>query len=297
MTKNQPAATVIIATLNRDAVLCEALDSIFSQSYVPLEVIVVDQSTEHEPETWAYLEANQTRLRYRRLEQVGLPNARNAGIEAASGEIILFCDDDVRLASHWVDYHVENYQNPRVGAVGGRIVERGLPIKPEEVNQGRINLWGRPKGNFTSLHRSNIQTVRGGNMSFRRRVLEEVGGFDTAYAGTATLEETDLCYRILRAGYQILYDPRAELEHRPQPTGNISWRHNRRVEWYRNYLHNGLLFHLKNKPRYELPPFLAAQLLIAAKQGLLIEKSWHRFSYILSGLPAGYRTYQTGHRP
>ena len=284
--------SVIIATYNRNQVLCETLDSVFAQRYEPFEIIVVDQSAQHEPLTQAYLETHQSRFHWIRLEKPGLPNARNVGIREAKGQILIFCDDDVELASDWILYHVANYSDPQVGCVGGRIIERGLPVLPNQDNDAYINIWGRPKGNFTSTRRTEIKTVRGGNMSVRKSVFEKIGLFDTHYIGSATLEETDLTYRIVNTGYNAVFDPRAELLHKPQLDGNDGSRKNKRIVWYRNYLHNSTLFLLKNKPRYEVIPFLLSQFLIAFKQGFLGERDLRAFFQIFSGVYAGFRSYK-----
>lgn len=183
---------------------------------------------------------------------------------------------------------------PPLVAWGGRVVEPDLPVIPDKLNHAYINAFGRPKGNFTSVHRSTIKTVWGCNMSFGARVLREIGGFDTNFIGRAMLEETDVCYRILEAGYEIVFDPRAELVHLPQPSGNLNSRRSRHLEWYRTYLHNGTLFALKNKPGYELPLILATQMLIALKQGWLRGGSVDSAGHILGGIVAGWSTYRSG---
>lgn len=284
--------SVIIATYNREKCLCNTLKSVFKQGFDSFEIIVVDQTKCHEPETINFLKANQTRFRLVKLDKPGLPNARNEGIKTAEGEILLFCDDDVILKPNWIQYHVDNYHDSEVGAVGGRIIEVGNALKPNVENKSFINIFGRPKGNFSSINRMAIKTVRGGNMSFSRKVLREVGVFDTNFIGTAILEESDLSYRILRSGYKIVYDPRAELFHLPQNSGNQGIRRANRSQWYRDYFHNGMLFLLKNKPHHELLFFIFSQLLIAFKHGIIIEKDIQKTKFLLGGLLEGYNTYR-----
>lgn len=117
--ENNPIASVIVATLNRDKVLCDTLESLKAQSYSSFEIIVVDQSESHTDETQKYFERNRDHVRLTRIDEPGLPNARNVGLEQARGQVALFCDDDVQLVPDWIRYHVENYAIPAVGGVGG----------------------------------------------------------------------------------------------------------------------------------------------------------------------------------
>lgn len=282
--------SIIVPTYNREEPLCNTIRSILDQKYDNYELLVVDQTLQHSDETVAFLAQHKNKFKLLCIESEGLPHARNEGIAASKGDIIIFCDDDVLLESGWITAHVNGFSDKQIGAIGGRILERGQE-KVDVPNPGYINVFGRPVGNFASSQKGYIRTVRGGNMSFRKTVLDQVGVFDTNFIGTAILEETDLSYRILSAGYKIMYEPNAGLLHLPQPSGNAATRDKLRAKWYRDYFHNGMLFLLKNKSLWELPFFFIAQLLIACKQGCLKEKNITEFFYMLGGLWDGYKTF------
>ena len=89
---SRPKVSVVIPTRNRKAYLAAALESVFAQTLANVEVIVVDDGSTDGTE--ASLRAHGDRLRYLRVETQGVANARNVGMEAATGQYIAWCDDD-----------------------------------------------------------------------------------------------------------------------------------------------------------------------------------------------------------
>ena len=84
--------SVIIPTFDRSALLAETLASVLAQTFGDHEIIVVDDGSTDD--TRDRLEAEQTRLVYRRIEHAGAGAARNVGIEMAQGEFVAFLDSD-----------------------------------------------------------------------------------------------------------------------------------------------------------------------------------------------------------
>ncbi|MDE1889744.1 MAG: glycosyltransferase family 2 protein [Planctomycetota bacterium] len=107
--------------------------------------------------------------------------------------------------------------------------------------------------NFDSNRRSYIEHVQGCNMSFRKEAIIKAGEFDERFGGSAHLEETDLCLRIRKAGYKIVFDPEAELIHLKDTKGGC--RAENYKQWFYWYGHNNTLFFLKNFSRSLLPVF------------------------------------------
>lgn len=90
-----PLLSVIVPVYNTQDFLAECLDSICSQTYKHLEIICVnDGSTDNSPQILAQYEKNDSRIRIIHQDNAGLAEARNTGIEAASGELITFVDSD-----------------------------------------------------------------------------------------------------------------------------------------------------------------------------------------------------------
>ncbi len=219
-----PALSVVIPTLERGALLHRTLEQVLAQSFRDLELIVVDQGgAASRAATEAFLaRCGDPRVRYVHLPVRGLPNARNEGIARARGEVVLFLDDDVILLdSGFLDAHLDAYAAyPDVGAVTGRIVERSVRPNTRDT-ASHISPGGRTMTNLWGTERRFLESCKGANMSYRASVLRAVGGFDRRYVGTALLEDTDYGYRVRRAGWRILFEPRAELVHLSAPSGGV----------------------------------------------------------------------------
>jgi GT2 family glycosyltransferase len=250
--------SVIVVTYRRERVLRDMLSRLCEQVEPDIEVIVVDQSECHEPATMQFLEAHRDQLRYLRRQPRGLPAARNAGLEVATGEIVVFLDDDVLCEPGLLAAHVAAYRDQRVGAVVGRNISSGLEyLKPEPAVVGHISPWASLTLNFYAQTERNVDTVRGCNMSFRRALLEEIGGFDERYIGNATMEECDISARIRRKGYLIRFVPAAEVFHLFAPRGGCrnGTLASLRMR-YQSEFANETLYFFEHCPRRWLPMFV-----------------------------------------
>ncbi len=283
-----PSVSIVVPTYRREQVLCETLTHLLAQRYPDLEIVVVDQTAEHEPATRRFLREHAGRLRYHLLPEPGLPDARNVGARLARGEVVLFVDDDiVPVDDGLVAAHAACYENVLVGAVAGRVLEPILPNAP--AGHAYVNAYGRIVSNFSGTSPAEVWTAKGANMSFRRRVLEEVGPFDRRYAGNSILEETDYCYRVRALGYDIRFEPKAAVHHLVAPTGGC--REARWLEAKYWLFHNSALFYMKQKPRLGLPLFLG---FFAARGALYVGRArggprdWLR---LMDGLRQGFRAY------
>jgi glycosyltransferase involved in cell wall biosynthesis len=122
----RPLVSVIIATLNREKPLCDTIDYFLSREiYRPFEMIVIDQSEEHDTATTKFLKNLASRIDHRRPKYKNVCRARNEGIASAKGEIIVFVDDDVQPFDGFLDGHVAPYVNKKVWAVTGPSISPG----------------------------------------------------------------------------------------------------------------------------------------------------------------------------
>ncbi len=288
-----PPVSVIVPTYRRERVLCDTLSYLLAQDYPDFEVVVVDQTPDHEPETRRFLEAHSTHLRHHTLPEPSLPRARNVGAKMARGEVVLFVDDDIiPLDDHLIAAHAACYVNPLVGAVAGRVLEPILPNAPDGV--AHVNAFGRIVSNFLGVTPTEVETAKGANMSFRHRVLAEVGPFDDRYAGNSILEETDYCYRVRALGYDIRFEPGAAVHHLVAPTGGC--RESRWLDAKYWLFRNSALFYMKQKPRIGLPLFLG---FFAARGALYVARARGRprdWVRLMRGLGEGFRAFERGER-
>lgn len=257
-----PRLSVIIPTYGREAVLCQTLTSLLQQDYPRYEVLVVDQTAQHQPQTQDYLNqlVAEQKIRLFQVNWASLPGARNYAVRRATGDILLFLDDDVELPAGFLAAHARTYADPKIGAVAGRVYDRMKladadadlaidDLPPEAMDPGiawyHIDLVHTRKP-------QQVITARGCNMSFRRALFEQHGlWFDERFRGSAVREESDFCLRIRRTGLQIWYNPEASLIHLGEETGGCHDISTRSFRYQITFYHNHFLMGLKNLTPYQ----------------------------------------------
>lgn len=250
--------SVIIPTYCRDEQLQDTLVDLLRQNYPKFEILVIDQTPFHSIEAQGYLEKLKTeaKIRWFQVNWASLPKARNYGVCHATGEIILFIDDDVRLQDNFLMAHARNYiKQPEIGAVAGRVLDRMvLEREPEELiiedfpAEARDPAIGWFYINLAhTVKPQEALTARGCNMSFRRTIFDQYKlRFDENFRGSAVREESDFCLRLRHTGYKIWYDPKAVLTHLATPTGGCHTISSYTFEYQITYYHNHFLMIFKN---------------------------------------------------
>ncbi len=283
MTEATRFLTVMIPTLNRPTAVADAVNDLRRQEYPNFEIVVVDGSAE-ENRALTALAREDSRLHVLRTEPRGTCFARNTGVRAARGEVVVFLDDDVRLTErNFLTIHAAAYDDQRVGGIGGRVLDVNDALNSQQTGPVcAVTKTGRVFPNATSLVRQEINAPRGGNMSFRRRIIDAVGGFDERFRGNAMREETDFSLRVVKAGWRIVYEPAAELTHLALAGGSRSAD---RLTWYRDFFFNESYFFLKHFPRRYLPllllrklrPILACWLYYGRGRWSALTAPWYAF--------------------
>jgi GT2 family glycosyltransferase len=192
--------SVVVLTMgNRPVELKKAVDSALSQKGVEVEIVLVGNGADI-PGSWG------DAVKVVRLpENVGIPAGRNRGVEASSGELILFLDDDGWYESTGLGAHLRDRftADPKLGIVSFRVRDpEGGPGERRHVPRLRA---GDP------LRSSEVTTFLGGACAVRRAVFDAAGGLpeDFFYAH----EESDLAWQALNAGYHIVYDASCVMFH------------------------------------------------------------------------------------
>jgi GT2 family glycosyltransferase len=176
------------------------------------ELIVVDQSDGPESEL-ALSRLFDPRLRYVRTPTRGVTSGRNVGIELSRGDVIVFTDDDCRVAADWVPTLTNIFAtDPEAAVVCGRV------RVPDDVRQSgftesfepRVREW---KGRFPPFGTDWGITA---NLAVRRDVVERIGRFDPVLGAGGPLRsggEPDFLFRVLRSGYKIVNAREVVVDH------------------------------------------------------------------------------------
>jgi glycosyltransferase involved in cell wall biosynthesis len=202
-----------VCTRNRCTALAQLLDSL-TRLAIPRdltwELVVVDNGSADG--TALLLDSFASRLPVRRIFEgrKGLSRARNAGLAAARGAVLVFTDDDCIPSPDWLaNVALEFERDPELAGLGGRVELHDPRDFPITIRTSRTREM------LTSAYQLPSLMV-GCNMAFRRRTVDAVGEFDvTLGAGTpaGSAEDTDYLYRALLLGLRIEYVPDVLVAH------------------------------------------------------------------------------------
>jgi GT2 family glycosyltransferase len=200
----RPPVSVIICTRDRGDSCLSTLSRLLESKPADVQLILVDQS--RDDSTWAAVAtmAGSDRIVYVPSASRGVSAARNRGAAAATGELLLFTDDDCIPELDWVEAWRNSFaSDPDTGVGFGEVT-----CAPFDPTKGYTATFNTSNGSYgAELFRSGAGRVgMGANMVVLKRVWAGLGGFDEALgAGTRfpASEELDLAYRAARVGYRI----------------------------------------------------------------------------------------------
>lgn len=200
--------SIVIPTYNRIGTLREVIPSLLAQDLSPesYEIIVADsQSNDGTLEFLQEVAARDPRVRHQPGPYNGRAMARNAGIAAARGRVVLFTDADIIASPDLAARHLAHHANNEPLAVVGQ--ELQVSSFEEYVRQRDDPSQRKPLHPSTRKRVSWLYFLTG-NASVRRADLEYVGGFDENFTGYGH-EDLELGYRLQASGVKIIYDARA----------------------------------------------------------------------------------------
>ena len=223
--ENARTISVIVATLNRAALLDECLTHMARQRFEPGdEVIVVDNGSTDE--TALVIERHRRAFSAPLLglteSRPGKSHALARAFTASTGDILAFTDDDVNVSDTWIDAIRRAMADPTVALVGGAIEPRWEAKTPRwlQLNPDRYSRLAAPLALVDygpHVCDLGVRTAMGGNLAVRRSAMLRVGGFDPHLGklrGTLLSgEDHDFCRRVQSAGLRACYCPEARVRH------------------------------------------------------------------------------------
>ena len=208
-----PYISVVVCSYNGSATIRDCMEGLQQLNYPRFEVIVVNDGSK---DNLAEIVAEYP-VRLISTANRGLSNARNTGMLEAKGEIIAYIDDDAYPDKDWLRYLAYAYQTTPHAGIGGP------NIAPDDDGPIATCVANSPGGPVHVLLTDEIaEHIPGCNMSFRKDVLLEIGGFDPVYRAAG--DDVDLCWRIQHTGRTIGFHPGAFVWHHRRNSLNAYWR-------------------------------------------------------------------------
>lgn len=210
---------VVVPTYRRPGSLRRCLYAVACQERSPDQLIVVVRAGDQQTDT--VLGGCGHDVRRVEVTRPGVVAALEAGVAASDAEIIAFTDDDAAPRRDWLRRIEEHFvASAEIGGVGGRDwcwFEDGL-LQGAQSDVGRVQWFGR----MTSGHHvgvgppRDVDVLKGVNMAYRRRLLEEIG-FDRRLLGDGAQVHFELALGLNanRRGWRLVFDPAVAVDHYP----------------------------------------------------------------------------------
>lgn len=203
MEKRPLSVSLAIPCFNADSYIQSALDSIYSQTVAPDEIIIVnDGSTD---KTTEVLRQHSTLKVINHQDNLGIAGSRNSALVAACGDIIVFMDADGIADPQFIEKLLTGYSDDRVGGVGGKGIEA---IQNTFSDRWRKEVLFQHWGKLTC---KDVPFLFGLCSSYRKSALKDVNGFDQIFKTSG--EDMDVGFRLHEAGYTLSYYPEAKVYH------------------------------------------------------------------------------------
>lgn len=205
---------LVIVSYQTRKLLEACLKSIVRHTNLPFHVIIVDNGStdgtkrlamEYPHFTWIWNKKN-----------IGYGKACNQGANAGRGRHILFLNSDVEVTQGWLPPILERLESderiamvgPRLVSPQGRLVGAGVVGDPEHP---LIRGWMEPDEPSRYATPTDCLSLCGACIAVKRRLIPYTGLFDPIFFHY--FEETDLCYRMRRLGYRVVYEPKSKVIH------------------------------------------------------------------------------------
>lgn len=207
--------SLIICTRNREDMIEEVLVSAKNQTYQNFEVLVIDDSTNASTRE---IVQNYPEILYIKGDQKGLASARNKGIKASKGKVIVFVDDDVVFEQDYLSNIMNCFNNSNADFIGGKTHIKFLAPKPEWIEGPLLGVLAfSDYGDELKPYDNHPKHIPYGcNMAIKRECIEKIGGFSSS---KKSLENEDVIAgnKLRKMGGKLVYCPEMFLCHKMPP--------------------------------------------------------------------------------
>lgn len=206
-------ASVIIPSHQRAGLLPRTLKSLANQdlpSYLFEVIVVADSCSDGTEQVVQNFAAHMPyRLRVVSHNRKNAAATRNLGARNATGETLIFLDDDIEAAPHLIRRHLAAQNHPRVVSVG--YVKLAVPAAPSQWHlEARLWWEDRYREMRQPGYRFGYRDIFSGNCAVPAALFRESGGFAEEFL---RLEDYEFGFRLLQAGASLVYTPDAEALH------------------------------------------------------------------------------------
>jgi GT2 family glycosyltransferase len=239
MMKNKYNVSFFILTANNVDLLTNCFNSIFSSvTRHSFEIILVDSSSDLE--TYEFIGSSYSNVKYIKNDSFhGFSSGNNQAFKHSSGEYICILNDDTILKRHCIDLLIEELENDNcIGAIGPKLLNKDGSLQVSSFNSfpklyseiiTTSILIGFIREKFVNLFKSNksinnygevnliidrpvqVKHLMGACIVMPAKLFENLNGFDENFF--LSMEDQDLCRRVLNNNRKVVYFPSAELIH------------------------------------------------------------------------------------
>lgn len=207
--------SVIIPNYNGEALLKENLPKVLEAMGGGSEIIIVDDGSKDKSAFIVLNIKSKSKIPIRLLkneQNTGFSSTVNKGVRKAKGDIVFLLNTDAYPDKDFLKPLIEDFKNPNVFAVG---------CLDKSLENGKTILRGRGIGKWEKgflVHskgrtdKNNTLWASGGSSAFRKSLWNKLGGMDEIY-DPFYWEDIDICYRALKSGYKVFFDPRSVIFH------------------------------------------------------------------------------------
>lgn len=222
--REQKKVSIIIPNKDQKEILERCIESVIQKTdYKNYEIIIVENNSTTN-EIFEYYKTVEQRENIRVViwkDKFNYSAINNFGVRYANGEYLLFLNNDIEvIRENWLSEMLANVQRKEVGIVGAKLLYPDNMVQHAGVIIGMGGIAGHPLSRHPAddcgyfargIIQQNLNAVTAACMLTKKEVYEKVNGFEEKLA--VAFNDIDLCLKVRKAGYLIVYDPEALLYH------------------------------------------------------------------------------------